>query len=261
MKPAAFLLLCMIILTSGCNAQPEVDSDLAAARKAYVERQYLESERLYERYLQLHPQSEERWEVWNKLVELASTVRNNPNDAMELLEAMYLEYGDQPLRAKDILYRLGTLSMHTHNMEKTVEVWQRVLNLSNCDPADQVTAYRNIGEAYIATGDYDLAIDAFRSCVSVDVAPPMHAQCLYDLAQTQFFLENYESAEQTLLKVLATEGIADDLRSLSVLVLSDVYDHLGNSSKAIEMLESIMDVYPNPMALEKRLQYLRKRVQ
>lgn len=261
MRTILLAFLACIILASGCNSQPEVEDDLVAARKAYVERQYLEAERLYERYLKVHQQGKERWEVWNRLFEIAYSVRNNVHEGMELLEAMYLEYGDQHDRAKDILYRLGDLAMQSRNMDKAIEVWQRLLNLPESQAIDQANAYRSIGEAYIATGDYDLAIDAFRSCVQIPVDPVDHALCLYDLAQTQFYLENYESAEKTLLKVLDTKGISSDLYDLTTLILSDVYDQLGHSEKSITLLQGILDSYPNPMAIEKRLEYLRQRAQ
>lgn len=259
MKRSLLAVLSVCILTSGCSSQPEAEDDLVSARKAYVERQYLDAERLYERYLKSHQKGEERWEVWNRLYELAYNVRNNSIEASELLESMYLEYGDQPDRALDILYRLGNLAMQTRNMDKAVEIWQRLINLPSSSSIDQVTAYRNIGEAYIATGDYDLALDAFRSCIDIKVDPVDNAQCLYDLAQTQFFMENYEPAEQILNKVLNIANIPQELHDLSALLLSDVLDQLGKSAQAITILQGILDSYPNPMAIEKRLEYLTNR--
>lgn len=260
MKQTLLAVLLISILASGCSSQPEAEDDLVSARKAYVERQYLEAERLYERYLKIHQQSAERWEVWNKLYELAYNVRNNSQDAMELLEAMFLEFGDQAGRAKDILYRLGTLCMDTRNMDKAIEVWQRLLNLPESTPVDQAKAYRNIGEAYLYTGDYDLAIDALRACVELKVNDLEHARCLFDLAQTQFYLENYHAAEKTLEQVIQTPNMDEELHALVVLLLSDVYDQLGKTKQSIVLLESILHTYPNPMAIEKRLEYLHQRV-
>ncbi len=260
MKDYLILFLFLCVLTSGCQSRPEAGDDLEAARQAYVEHQYLEAERLYERYLKIHEKGAARWEVWNRLYDLAYAVRGNESDALELLEAMLLEYADKPEKVRSILYRMGDLAMQMRDMEKAVDAWQRILDMPESTPLDQVTAYRNIGEAYIATADYDLAIDAFRSCMEIPVEPVERAQCLYGLAQTQFFLENYHPAVVSLTNVLETKGISQELASIATLLLSDAYDQLGRIPEAITLLEGIADTYPNPMVIEKRLEYLRKRM-
>ncbi|GFM38527.1 tetratricopeptide repeat protein [Desulfovibrio psychrotolerans] len=259
-RATVLVLVLIIILASGCSGMPEAEDDLAQARRAYVDRQYLEAERLYERYLKAHQDGEARWEVWNRLVEMALAVRNNPHDAIDLLEAMYLEYADDEDKARSILHRLGTLAMENRVLDKAVEVWQRLLTAPDTTSLDHAVAYRNIGEAYIATGDYDLALDALRSCVETDAPPAEHALCLYGLAQTHFFLENYDKAESMLEGVLASSGIEQDLRMIATLLLADVFDHLDMPEKAVSLLQGIRDEYPNPMVVEKRLEYLGQRL-
>ncbi len=258
-RAAVLLLVLSTILASGCSGMPEAEDDLAQARRAYVDRQYLEAERLYERYLKAHQDGKARWEVWNRLVEMALTVRNNPHDAIDLLEAMYLEYADDEDKARSILHRLGTLAMENRVLDKAVEVWQRLLTAPDTTPLDHAIAYRNIGEAHMATGDYDLALDALRSCVETDAPPAEQARCLYGLAQTHFFLENYDKAESLLDEALKSTGMEQELRMVATLLLADVYDHLDMPDKAVSLLMSIREEYPNPMVVQKRLEYLGQR--
>lgn len=250
------LLVCLSIL-GGCTSEPSAEEDLAAARKAYVARQYLEAERLYERYLRFWQKGTQRWEVWNKLVELAVTVRQDNKSATELLETMYLEYSIQPEKARSILKRLAELHHQSRQWDKVIGVWQRFLNLPDLPVEEVARANRMLGKVYLTQTSYDLAIDVFQSCIDMQLPSDIRTDCLLDLAQAYAFLENLDPAVRYLEELLLNQELEESKRAIAVLLLADIVEQQGNTNKAIDLLESIRTTYPNPKVVEARLKYLK----
>lgn len=73
-RSVLLLLVMVIILISGCM-QSETEDELSRARKAFINKEYTEAERFYQRYLRDNDNGTERWKVWNRLVEITGNVR------------------------------------------------------------------------------------------------------------------------------------------------------------------------------------------
>lgn len=255
-----FTVFGMLVLfaLAGCTSEPAAEKDIAAARKAYVARQYLEAEQLYERYLRVWQKADSRWEVWNKLVEIAVTVRQDNKNAVELLETMFLEYSNDTQKSCEILKRLAALYAQNRQWAKVVGIWQRLLSLPDLSEEDIAFANRKLGKVYLVQTNYDLAIDALQACIQMHLPEGIRTECLYDLAQAYAFLENFDPAIRYLEELLVDTELAVERRALAVLLLADIYEQEGKKNEAVRLLESILTTYPNPKVVEARLRYLRK---
>lgn len=258
-RGVSFLLLFSLAGCFGDSSASRADEELEQARKAYIERRYLEAERLYERYIKLRDTGEKRWEVWNKLVEIVANVRGDTTTAGELLETMLLEYGNEPEKARDILKRIGTLYQQKRQWNKAVSAWQRLVNITDIPPEEFAFAQQQLGKAYLARSEYDLAIDSFQECVAVYPMERNGEECLYNLAQTQAMLESFSTAEEVLDTLLSRESLAPDKRSLAILLLADIKEQREDYAAARDLLESILTTYPNPQVIRTRLRYLRNK--
>lgn len=259
MNRRVLLLLAMAtILVSGCM-QPEVEDDLSRARKAYIKKEYSEAERVYQRYLRDNEFATERWDVWNRLVDITISIRGNKKRAVELLDAMLLEFSVEPERYRQILISKGRIYTEGSMWADAISVWSQLLSAPGVTIDEEATAYANLGKAYLMRGEYGLAVDAFKDCRQLAYNNMEHKQrCIYDLAQAYAYLGAYSDAEKNLHSLLEYKAVDVALASRAKLLLADIYEQQERPLMAITMLKEIKDTYPNPKVIEFRLKNLQK---
>ncbi|MEZ0574711.1 tetratricopeptide repeat protein [Halodesulfovibrio aestuarii] len=259
MNRSVLLLLVMVtILVSGCM-QPETEDELSRARKAFINKEYTEAERFYQRYLRDYDNGTERWNVWNRLVEITGTVRGNKDRAIELLDAMLLEFSGEPARYKQILISKGNIFGEVGRWGEATTVWSQLLSAPEVTTEEEAQAYASLGKAYLMRGDYELAVDAFKDCRELELDNSEHQTlCIYELAQAYVYLGNFFEAEQSLNNLLQYKGVETTLMARAKLLLADIYEQQEKPLKAITLLEEIRNTYPNPRVVEFRLKNLQK---
>lgn len=259
MNRSVLLFLVMItILVSGCT-QPETEDVLSRARKAFINKEYTDAEQGYQRYLRENDNGAERWRVWNRLVEISGTVRGNKSRAIELLDAMLLEYSGEPARYRKILINKGTMLIELGLWSDAVTAWSQLLSAPGVLIEEEANAYANLGKAYLMRGEYGLAVDAFKDCRELDYNDETHKQlCIYELAQAYAYLGNHLEVEQNLNVLLQYETVEVTLMARAKLLLADIYEQQEQPEKAIAMLKEIQDTYPNPRVVEFRLKNLQR---
>ena len=255
---ALLAVLCLSGLWSCTDAKTESPDDLTEARSALGKRNFLEAEKAFERYLRRDPDGAERWYVWQNLVEIALNVRNDRKGAIELLEAMLIEYDDNPEKRRNVRTRLAEHHRLSRNYERALTMWGAVADDATASSLEKAEAYRNIGGVYLRRLEFELSKEALGFCLTMRIPEHVRGQCLYDLAQTYMGMEEPENAINQLRGVLELQEIPDSLRSLTVFMLADALDQEGNSAEALKLFESIRTAYPNPRVVEKRITALRQ---
>ncbi len=252
-------MLVFLLFLSSCGGSSGEDQSVEEARQAFASGQYLESEKLYERYLQINPKGTARWESWNRILDVTLHVRDEPRKAIALMEAIYLEYGDDEAKAWSLLTRLAGLYEGMRYWDKAVDAWQQALGLPNLSSADSAEVRLRLAGIYRHMRDYDLAQDTLALCVEEAADPEVRATCLYDLAQIQADLHITAKAEGLLLEIMAEPDLSRERKALAGFALADLYEAAQELDKAEELLKSILQDYPNPKAVEVRLRDLRRK--
>ncbi len=257
------VLLCSLALSlPGCfEAAPPAPSDLEEARHAMMKRDYLEAEKSFERYLRRSPQGVSRWEVWNSLVELALSVRNDRKAAIELLEAMLIEYADIPARKRVISARLAEQYRLARQYERALTLWAGIADDKNADVVERAQACRHLAGVYLRRLEFELARESLNYCLALDIPDTVRADCLYDLAQTDVGIGDFDQAIASFRRVLALGRIPQSIRTLAVFMLADTLDQKGMSAEALELFTSIRDAYPNPRVVAQRIAFLKNKKQ
>lgn len=254
------ILLGIVLGVSGCfDSREAVPDDLAAARKAMTKRDFLEAEKFFERYLKRNPESEKRWEVWNGLVELALSVRNDRKAATELLEAMLIEYADSPAKKREISVRLAELHRLARNYERAVALWSSVAEDPNADSVERARACRYLAHVYLRRLEFEVAKESLSYCLALDVPDVVRAECLYDLAQTHAGMGEVDNAVEKLRAVLALSNIAKSTRTLTTFMLADALDQKGENEEALALFTSISEEYPNRKVVAQRIEFLKNK--
>lgn len=255
-----FLPLLAILLLPGCfDTRQEVADDLADARKAMMSRDFLEAEKFYERYLRRSPDGSARWEVWNSLVELALSVRNDRKSAIELLETMLIEYEGEAGKRRTISMRLAELYRLSRKYDRAVFLWSSVVEDQMADNVERAQACRNLAHVYLRRLEFELAKQSLGYCLELKTPNTVKAECLYDLAQTFVGMEELDNAVTQLRAVLTLSGIEESTRTLSIFMLADALDQQGNDNEAMDLFNSISDTYPNRKVVEQRIAFLEKK--
>lgn len=257
---ASALLLFFALGLGGCfDTKPQVADDLADARAAMMKRDFLEAEKSFERYLRRSPEGAERWEVWNSLVEIAQSVRNDRKAAIELLEAMLIEFEADPAKKREISMRLAELHRLARRYERAVSLWSSVAEDDKADAVERARACRYLAHVYLRRLEFELSKESLGYCLALEIPDSVRAECLYDLAQTYVGMDELDNAINEFRNVLALKNIAESTRTLTIFMLADALEQKGQNAEALKLFETISDTYPNRKVVEQRIEFLEKK--
>ncbi len=172
---------------------------------------------------------------------------------------MLLEYGADSDQAWLIMTQLGQLLLQANDLDKAVLVLRRRLELPSLDRPRRAVALLELSRALQRQGKFDAARETLQACVHEAGRDQYKADCLYELAQTLYFLRDMDQAKRALeeLMALPRSAVSAQTRSHAAFVLADIYEHEREFDKACELLESILDDHPNPRAVRARLGLLK----
>lgn len=260
MRVAAMVGLCLL-LAGGCREKRErIPDELTRARHAYSQGLYLESEAEFERFLQEYAHHPARWEAWNRLLDIAVSIKSDSEKGLLLLEAMLLEYGDDKDKAADLLLQIGDYYADHKNWEKAIEKWHRGRRLSSLPPEKQFPFSLRMARSYRAMGYYDMAREVLVRCLREAPDARSLAAVKYDLAMTFTFLENWDKAREFLEEVVPAGDLPPEDRAVAGFLLAEVHIHEGRLQQARELLESILKEHPNPLTVEIKAEHLKKAI-
>ncbi|MGE4299597.1 MAG: tetratricopeptide repeat protein [Desulfovibrionaceae bacterium] len=249
--------VCLLALLVGaCGSQSAETTILDQAREAVSSGSYLRAEELYELYIQTFPRGKQRWEAWNKLLDVTLGVRGNQEKAASILEAMYLEFGVDGRRAWGILSRLADVYRAQRKPDKAIETLQKALGIPSLEAGVEPRIYRRLARINLSRREYDQTREMLEACVAKATDVAIKGECLYDLGQTLGFMNQHDYARKVLQRVMNLDGVEMERRSQAALLLADMYEQENDLSKARDLLISILDTYPNPKVVETRLKHL-----
>lgn len=248
------LVLAIVSMGWGCSQNGATgNEDIESARDSYSRGLYLEAEKAYERYLQVEPQGEHRKEAWNRLSEIAVTIKADYDRAVVLLEAMYLELGTDPNDAWRIMFQLGDVYSSLGNFSKAIESYEKCMVHAVNSPEHTFTTQLRMARLYRSMGNYEMVAVTLENCADSAVENEDKARCLYELAQSYSFITNWNHSKRALEALLELDGVTTERRALAIFLLADIYEYERNYRGAKELLESILTTYPNPKVVESRL--------
>jgi tetratricopeptide (TPR) repeat protein len=220
---------------------------------------FMEAERLFERYLRGNPAGKDRWEVWNELVQLALNARHDRNAAIELLRAMQQEYEFQPEYRRVVQDKLAHQYEQARYYDGSVELWSALIKDPETPSIQKGDSLRNLARIYLRRLEFELAKEVLAVCMELDIPQSAKSDCQYDLANLYMIMENMDSGIKELRNLLEQEGVNDDKRVLAIFILADALEQLGNKESALGLFEIIRFSYPNPRVVELRIEYLKNR--
>lgn len=249
--------LALGLALAGCERPPLAD-DLSAARHALREGDTATAQRYLERCLSAAVDPDLRWEAWNAL--LGTARAGQDGWIVDSLETMLAEYEDDPQRSADILIRLAEIHEKAGHIERAEACWGRYLEQADSDPVRRAAALRRQAALNSRLRRFAAAQANWRACLALPVPDAVRAECLLDLADSADARELWDDAELYARQVLENREADPVLKSRAGFIVGDIQEQRENVAEALATFQSIRDTYPNPLAVDVRIDYLKKRV-
>ena len=252
------LFLVFILSCMGCRDFAAPVNDLAAARYAESVSDIAEAEMHYERFLRKNPQSPARWDVWNRLLNIALNIRQEKSAAVIYLEIMLEEFAGNDERRRAVELTLAGISNDLRDYDRAVELWESLVNNENTSAEDKAECLRNLSHVYLLQLQFEAATTALETCLKLDISDTGKGRCLFDLAESQILQGELAQAKASLLRLISM-GPEKEEDVLARFILADVLEQEGRMDDALELFKTIRSAYPNNKAVEIRIAALEKR--
>lgn len=242
---------------SGCFDDTAGRDDLSEAREYMRHRDFMEAEKSFERYLRRNPDGKDRWEVWNNLVDLALNVRHNRVAAIELLEAMLIEYEGVYPEFRLVQERLASEYEQSRRFDRAMALWAQIEAAPGTPALQKASIYRSMARIYLRRLEFEHVKTSLNQCLALDLPRSIKSDCQYDLADAYMIMEDTDAGIATLRDLLLQDGVDDDLQVLAIFMLADALELKGEKQDALALFESIRFTYPNNSVIEARIEYLK----
>jgi tetratricopeptide (TPR) repeat protein len=252
MMGRAAAALFLVLLTVSCTSHSPEPPLLESADAAFSKGEYLEAERLYESYLQSHPEDSGRWRAWNRLLAISGAVRKTPVRSIQLLEAMRLEFIEDHARLWEVLLALGKEYRARQELEKAVATFQAALEIPGRASGEYIDARFLLYESHRKAENYDLARSVLADGLSRDTVPGQRGALLLELSNLAIYTGDLQDARKKLEELVAIE-CGTDLKPLAIFSLADVAERQGDLQRSRELFVSIVETHPNPAAVQARI--------
>lgn len=256
---AIFILLVLFLTACSGSSKDEPEQDLELGKKAYQLYEIGDAEMYFQRFLRKNPTHPRRWEIWNKLLNIALNIRQEKVTAAAYLEIMLEEFEKDDKRRQSIEVELAAISHFLRNENRAVELWEKLIEDQNLFPEEKAQVYRHLSRAYLGRLELSAAEQALQTCLELDVSPSTKSDCLYDMAESQVLTDKLTLAEINLQTLLAMKGYTEEREILSIFLLGDVLEQQQRYSEALEQFILIRQRFPNRHLIENRILYLEKR--
>ncbi len=254
------LLLSTVALLSGCpERKEEVKSDLVAAQEAVRRRDTGDAEMYFQRYLRKNPNGDQRREVWEELLKITLSERQDKQTAADYLELMLMEFEDQPERRRGIQLRLAEISNELLRYDRAQALWEAAAGDPQTPAAVKAGVLRNLSRVYLLRLEFMAAVESLETCLHLDVPAADKGECSYSLAETQMLTGELDASTATLRELLKNPEISPERRVLTVFMLADVSEMQGRMDEAARLFESIRGEYPNEKVVEMRITTLKQK--
>lgn len=256
-----FCSIAMILLffaLSACERSVFAEDDLTLARTAYMEQNLPLAERLLERFLRENQNSQERWQAWELLLKVLNADRIHPRASLDCLDAMLVEYEDDPEKIAEILPQVANYNRQLRHFDLAAHAWNAYLELAGLDEAKRLNGYRQLAGVEYVQRHYEAAEDVLQQCLALPVPDKAKVPCMLDLAEGHMLRDHWQEVADLTGQILETEP-EGEISGKANYLRADALEQLGKIDEALATFEKARHTYPNPLVIENRIEYLKKK--
>jgi tetratricopeptide (TPR) repeat protein len=103
------------------------------------------------------------------------------------------------------------------------------------------------------------AEETLHECLSLPLADGAKGDCLYSLADISVLHDDLDGGASLAAQILDIQDISPELYGKTAFLLADIYEQQQKYAEALQLYLSIREAYPNPLAVDARIDYLKKK--
>jgi len=233
--------------------------DLEEARIALREREWDRAARYLERYLRTGTDPDERWEAWNSLIEATDRAGQDRRWINAHLEAMLVEFENNPGRMRIVLRRMGENQEMSRQYERAVQTWIQFSALPGLSPEERLNIYKRQAFLQMRLNRLQGAEETLHECLGLPLPDTVKGDCLYALADISLLRDDLADGANIAAQILDIRGITPELYGKAAFLLADIYEQQQKYAEALQLYGSIRETYPNPPAVDVRIEHLKKK--
>jgi Uncharacterized protein conserved in bacteria len=257
-KLIAFLLVALAI-GSGLYLVPKrrsFDSYLDRAEVAFQKKNFNRSIELYLRALKLYSSHPRTPEVLLRIGDTYNFSLANPQKAGTAYEMLTTRFPKSP-EARQAFERSAEMYEKNGDYQKALLAYQGVID--NFPDANDLDEFRyNVAMMALKLKKFEPARRALMAIVEKNPQTPIADKVIYQLGNA-FFMDAGSRQAVEVLKVAVEKYPDSPLKPDMLFTLANAYEELGEFPTAMKIYKSILNIYPNPKVVEKKIEKLEKR--
>lgn len=251
-------LACLLAGQIGCSGPPpDVEGrSLETARAAFLAGRFLQAEAAYQSYLQDYPQGDARLEAWERLADISQDVRDSAGGAASLTEAALLEFGNDPEVGPRLHSRAARLRFARKEYAKAAAHCRAVLDSPAAPQVCLLECHLLAARIALAQRDEPKALAQYAACRASRLPRSETARCALAEAELLTRQERTSEAEPLLRDLFQAADIDPALRAQAGFSLGQIHEARNDKAGAKAVYQAVRPLHPNPMVVDKRLEYL-----
>ncbi len=248
----SFLLL-------GCPEQEEDTAYFDRAEYYFSTGQFNQAKTLYQQYIDEKEHGSKRYQAWNRILSIRVDIYKDVQGGLDILKAMQMEYDGEKDKILDINARIAGKYHRLGQLRESSRVWKKNKELAE-SAQDEKEAALFMSKTGIQLREFDMVrkdLKDFSDCEG-EIDADLCFRIQYTLGKS-YYLENDLTRAGEILSRAYRLDAGNEYRSRAGLLLTELFLDQEKDDQAEALLKELLDIHPNPGAIEVRLKNLTSR--
>ena len=256
MRNQFLLIVCLIPLIISCDFTTGVSRKILNAQDFVDNQQYQKAIDEYEVILELNPSETIKFKIFYQMAEIYSLYLINGEKALRYYELIENSLADNKLK-KSAVIKASKLCFDLKKYNRAVIYFENFIESEEFSEEEKNYFGMQMGISYYEMNDLKNARRVLGK-ISETKDNPYRSQSLFYLGQTYSLQYDYDKAISLWEKSLELER-ESERKIETKFYIANSYERQNKLEKAYKYYYSIIDFYPNPEIIKKRLERIYQR--
>lgn len=249
------LLFSILFMCTACSTDSTaVKQDKELMIQAVESADWSLASLIAQRILMEEVNPEIRWQALEVLVH-ADKQRMDLTWTLPALTKALSEFESEE-QQKYIYKELISLYTALNDYEKTIDLIKKCIDLPQTSLAEKTELELKIAQLALAHNDFATAEEQLLVCLEREKTGTFYNQCLFDLSNLYFLLNNIEKVEEYTDLYLALPEATNEDKSWILFIKGDILETQEKYEEALQSFMQAIEYHPNKEVVELRIKNL-----